>query len=137
VHTVFNKDLSSELAWYDLKKALTHHLQPKYLSEIDKDLIKSLCYKDIKQTIWKIAIWEENNIKYDYEKSEIKENATYITDSYGKIISIKKNPKPKTNTKKRKRHLFRFCNFNICPIVKMSSPTNLYIQHKQPYLCIR
>ena len=101
MHTVFNKDLSSELAWYDLKKALTHHLQPKYLSEIDKDLIKSLCYKDIKQTIWKIAIWEENNIKYDYEKSEIKENATYITDSHGKIISINANPKRKIQTPKQ------------------------------------
>ncbi len=101
MHTVFNKNLSSELVWYDLKKALTHHLQPKYLNEIDKNLIKSFCYKDIKQTIWKIAIWEEDNIKYDYKKSETKENVSYLTDNYGRVLSINANPKRKIQTPKQ------------------------------------
>jgi hypothetical protein len=98
---MFKKDLSSELVWYDLEKALIHHLQPKYLNEIDKNFIKSFCYKDIKQTIWKIAIWEENNIKYDYQKSEIKENASYLTDNYGRVISINANPNRKIQTPKQ------------------------------------
>ena len=101
MYNVFDRDLSSELVWYDLEKALTHHLQVKYLNEIDKNIIKSLCYEDIKQTIWRIAIFEENNIKYDYKKSEITEKVSYLTDINGRVVSINANPNKKIQTPKQ------------------------------------
>ena len=85
--TVFYDENDEGLSYYEFDSAVNNFLQPKYLNNIST-LAKSLNGSDIEETTWNIAIWESDNIEYNFTKANLTQPTfTYYYDN-GSLINI-------------------------------------------------
>lgn len=76
--SIFAKEIKKENLWrYDLEKAIFYVLKDENLFEI-QDLAINLKGSSLQESIWNILMWEEKNIKYDFEKANLPEPIIYI-----------------------------------------------------------
>jgi len=95
-----SNDLSSELVWYDSERAIKHHLQPKYLNEINDYVVHILKGNSTQDTAWNIVTWEDDVINYDYTKANNNNGCSYTYDG-NNIVAIHATEYDKIQTPKQ------------------------------------